>query len=327
MCITPTIVHVPKGNKYKRIEAPCGYCWACLKNKQNDLVAKVLMELQTCDWSFVATFTYDDKKLPQGDKSAQNINKYHFKKLCAHMRKFSNFRYLAAGEYGKRKRRAHFHAAFFGVGQKPDILTLKTRGQWKYWPHGFSYFDELDARSVEYIAKYLTKQRRAKTDEHQETEWVTYSKYPPLGINFILKLADQYVDERVFPRTFRVNPQGSNLLNRRMQISGVSQNLFLERIFTQWPEAINHQKTEWMQNAQSRWAKWRAKENWAKMTNKEQIEELKASFRTLPYREPLTEKEKQWEEYKYTDEYWDWAKWLDGINKERATQERPNRVQ
>lgn len=277
------------------------------------------MELTTSTWAFVVTLTYDDQKLSEGDKSAQTINKYHFKKMIAHLRKLYSFKFLVAGEYGKRNRRAHFHAAILGVGAPPEIPPLRTRVLWEpYWLHGFSYFDECDVKSVEYIAKYLTKGRIKKTDTEAEEEWISYSKIPPLGTDFVLRLADDYVSEGVFPRSFRVNPPGSNSLNRRMQITGLQQNLFLHRIFTQWPQAIDLPKSEWMENATTRYKKWKAQKTFELLGLEQQDELINDGFRLQTAKPELTEKEKQWMDYKNTREY---AEWLEEVNKMARAQD------
>lgn len=304
MCVSPTIVYRETGPYFVRQEIPCRFCWACLKNKQNDLIGKALMEAASCDWSMVVTLTYDNKKLPNDDLSATLINKKHFQDLMKRLRKSHSIRYLVAGEYGKRKRRAHFHAVFFGVGLQPEIPPLRTREHWEPWPYGFSYFDVCDAKSIEYIAKYLTKAKKPKTDQEHEEEWVSYSKKPPLGIRFVLEHADRHVAEKIVPRSFRINPPGMASLNRKVTISGTSQLIFLDRFYSQWPEALNMKKTEWMENATTRYIKWKHQKAWESLSPGEQQEALSSLVR-LPWpKKELTEADYLWHDFKQTEDYY-----------------------
>lgn len=300
MCVHPTKAPMPKGPGWESVDVPCRKCWACLKNKRNDLVAKVLMEHATSDWSYVLTLTYDDKKLdPRLDQAAE-LHTYDFKRFMARLRKKFQVRYLVAGEYGSRKGRCHFHVCLIGTGMPPRITLYKNKETFEPWPWGFTYAEEMHFRSIEYVVKYLTKKddpKQFKSSDYR-AEWVSYSSRPPLGLAFVLNLADRYVEERVLPRTFRINPPGTEDLNRRFQISGVSQHMFLERIFSQWPEAFDKPTTEWMMNAKRRFVRWTAEKNWNMLTSDERWEAIQYHIypRRIPPRE-LTEDQYLWHDY------------------------------
>lgn len=293
MCIKPSIVHRAKGPVYVPQAVPCRHCWACLKNEQNDLIAKGVMEAQHSDWSVFLTLTFADDKL-EHENQATVLDKSTLKRFNARMRKSFQMRYIAAGEYGERKGRAHYHTVLFGVGDPPDI-PINKNFDWDKWPHGHVWADQANEKTIRYVAKYLTKKtvREDTGDLSLDDEAVTYSKRPPLGIEYAYELADQYARERVFPRTFSVNPPG--LEGIRAQISGVSQNLFLDRLFYLWPDARRATKTEWMENAYLRYKKWLARRHWDKMSASEQKEVLDDQLR--PRRsQGLTESQKLWQD-------------------------------
>jgi hypothetical protein len=333
MCTSPTYIHLQKGPGYERTAVPCGKCWACLKNKESDLIAKVLMEQDVSDWGVFLTLTYDDKKLPS-HMSAKRLDRLDIKRWLARLRKKHSFRYLIAGEYGKRKQRAHWHAILLGVGMPPEIPQHNANFQnMPSWRYGFTYVEEANFKTIRYCAKYLTKSKspEAKASGIQEQEMVLYSKNPPLGIRYVLDLADNYVASGIFPRTFAVNPRGAYGTKRRYQISGVSQHLFLDRIFTQWPEAETITKTEWMENATTRWRKWKAEKYFKQLTRQQQEKMIEDGMHLPPNIEGLTASQKlhmlnkidakyggNWKERILNDQRLT-AKWLREREAERGT--------
>lgn len=318
MCVKPVKVHQPVGPSFLPVEVPCGRCWACLKNRQNDLIAKCIMEHMRSDWSYVLTLTYDDAKLDPRRNQSEVLEPIDFKRFMARLRKKFSVRYLVAGEYGSRKGRAHFHAALFGLGIPPQITLFQQRVYFDpfnkprkpAWPWGFTYAEPLTFRGIQYVAKYLTKAkdpRLIRGDKHHQ-EWVSYSTRPPLGIYEVLALADRYADERVLPRTFRINPPGLGNVNRRFQISGVSQHMFLERLFGRWPEAFDKPMTEWMENARLRYIKWRAKRAWEALSNAQRDAILMDETLMRQFQKPLTDRSYDWQDWLQSPAshgYWD----------------------
>lgn len=317
MCVKPNHVYQIGPLGPKKIETPCRWCWACLKNRQNELVGKSLLELAASDWGIFLTLTYDDKRITDPLQKTM-IHKADFQTFMKSVRnRITTCRYVAAGEYGEKRGRAHFHVALMGLGIPPNI-PLKKRVHLSSWPWGHVWTDALNVNSMRYIAKYLTKARSEKTKKTMisHEEWVTYSKKPPLGLEYVLRWAELHAEEKVFPRSFRINPPGAREKDR-YQISGLSQHLFLERICQCWPEAETVQKTEWMENAMTRLRKWRAQKLWDTLTPEEQSAEIETMMRRAWPRPELTEAEKYALRYERELQYCmdeDWGylqKWLD----------------
>ena len=105
---------------------------------------------------------------------------------------------------------------------------------------------------------------------------MTYSKVPPLGIDYVYEWAALYAEQKMYPRTFKISPPG--MLGKTGQISGVSQNLFLDRLYLLWPEAVNAVKTPWMENAYKRYVKWKAKEVWKNLPGEQRNELVKEAL-------------------------------------------------
>lgn len=277
MCVKPNRVYPEKGPNFSKIEVPCGKCWACRQNKANEISAKCLMELAECEWSAFLTLTYDDKRTP--DKMAiKKVKIAHFQNFIRQVKKSKgteNVKYVASGEYGSRRGRAHFHCILMGSGKPPDMPPpYEEKQNMKTWPYGFVFREHVHHKNVEYVAKYITAKDHPKRIQEGNSEyrheWVNYSKYPPLGINYVLKLADQYAAAKLHPRTFRVNPPGANE-KRKYQISGASQHYFLQRLYEKWPEGREYpNKTEWMKNAYRRLIKWETQKFWDALTADQQ---------------------------------------------------------
>ncbi len=96
----------------------CGVCPQCVRNKQNYLIQRVILE-SMCNYVYFATFTYMDEMLPYID-----VNGYRhyysdvsdFQNMIKRCRKRPEWiinKYLYVTEYGGKSHRPHFHALFF----------------------------------------------------------------------------------------------------------------------------------------------------------------------------------------------------------------------
>lgn len=300
MCTKPTVVFVEKGPRYERLEVPCRKCWACLKNRVNDLVARGLCEHAMSDWALALTLTYADQKV-NDPLQTKKLHVHDFQNFMKRLRNSGHkCRYICAGEYGSRKGRAHFHVLLFGLGRPPDI-ALNSRVVFDPWPWGHVYADRVHSRSIRYVCKYLTKKDDPKNDHSTSAreEWVGYSLKPVLGHEYFMRMADWYASEKVVPRDFRLNPPGVPSTDKnRYQISGVSQMHFLDRLFWHWPEAMSLPKTEWMENATLRYVKWRQGKLWDGVPVSEQKEILASHIRHAWPKKELTEDDFRWHDYK-----------------------------
>jgi len=261
MCVTPNTIHYYQGPNLVRTKVPCGKCWACRHNKINDLVGRGMCEGSTSDWMFFLNLTYDDRKVISHTQT-QFITKVDFQHFMMRFRILhKKTRYIVAGEYGGEKGRAHFHVILFGQGMPPSI-PQNQRTHIKEWPWGHVYGEQVTGeKSIRYVAKYLQKKNnpKVKRNAHHHEEWVSYSKKPLLGYEFIIKKAERQAAMRVFPTTFNYTPPGASD-GYRYSFYGKAQEVYFDKLFELWPEAIyNSHKTEWMENAFRRYVKtkWR----------------------------------------------------------------------
>lgn len=273
MCVSPTHVFVERGPAYERVEAPCGWCWSCQKNRVNDLVGRCLLEASTSDWCHTLTLTYrppgplpeglPDHQRPTTPQQMRVIHKQDFQDFMHRFRRSYQTRYLVAGEFGEKKGRVHFHTILFGKGKPPDWIANQNIHT-KHWPFGHVFVDKnFSETSVRYVAKYLlkgAKRKKTRFDNRYNKEWLSYSRIPLMGYDFIMNHAAQYAHERIFPHSFLYRPPGAHE-KREYQYQGEARFVFLDTLFKIWPEAMQLPKMPNMESAVLRYRKQLARRN------------------------------------------------------------------
>jgi len=120
----------------------------------------MLMEQTQHNESAFVTLTYADEYLPQarteGDLWIPTLVKSHPQKWIRSVRQKAMqhglpIRYFAAGEYGEKSGRPHYHVILFGIG------PLWNRIYEESWKKGYVSSYEATAASMAYVAKYCLK--------------------------------------------------------------------------------------------------------------------------------------------------------------------------
>jgi hypothetical protein len=241
-----------------------------------DLIGRCLMESHKSDWTMALTLTYDDKKITN-PLQTKIVTVEDFQKFQRRLRRHWQFKYLAAGEYGERKGRTHFHVLLMGQGIPPEIPNKKNYVSWKHWPWGYVYADHGTSEAkIRYIVKYLVKakeqERKKKRDKTQHlSEWIGYSKRPILGEQMVRQFAERQAEMQVFPRNFNYMPPNAHPSKWRYTLQGKAQEVYFDRLFELWPEGINARKTEWMENAYRRYNLKKIKDAFENLPISEQI--------------------------------------------------------
>jgi len=329
MCIKEQFVYVERGGSYHKQLVPCGHCWACIRNRQNDLIGRCLCEVPISKWVHVLTLTYDDKRITEDPSKARVIHKSDFQAFMKRLRNKYPARFLVAGEYGKRKGRTHFHAVLFGQGEEPPASHFQEKKYYPSWPWGFVYSENpgpnANYKHMRYVAKYLTKAREKPKDGKYSHEWVNYSKQPLLGAKFFRYLAERYASERLVPYTLNYVPPGYTG-NARFSMYGRAQFEFFDTLLHLWPEFHERPKNEWVDRSYQRYLRYLHNRRWDALTASEQTAALAEHLRTREAR-PLTQHEKMQYGYRKIDEAFRWQK-VPEAEKERlrALQEETRRL-
>lgn len=144
------------------IPCGCGQCKPCLINRRRTWTHRLMLEAFTHEENAFVTLTYE--KEPEGATLVPSDVQEWLKRLRFRIAP-RRVRYYLAGEYGETTERPHYHVALFGYptcsrGRTEHRLstccepcnTIKTT-----WGHGGVDLGELELKSAQYIAGYVTK--------------------------------------------------------------------------------------------------------------------------------------------------------------------------
>lgn len=156
------------------LELPCGNCLGCFTARALEWANRCSHEASLWSFNSFLTLTYDEAHLPfMGGLEPDELCKF-FKRL----RKFASYdncminrdsrsgiRYFAAGEYGERYLRPHYHvllfncgfsdASFVGVSNSFELYESPTLS--KLWRFGSHKLGLMTGASANYVAQYSMK--------------------------------------------------------------------------------------------------------------------------------------------------------------------------
>ena len=228
MCIAPT-------NLDDGTEVGCRECWQCRKRRVNDYVGRCIAESKFSKKTYAVTLTYD------GDQGVNAVTLIYkdVQDFLKRLRKKHKCRYIVTGEYGSAKGRSHWHIILFFKDSWPEVTSNK-RVDWKYWKHGFCYFQEPDWKGFEYCLKYVLKDQTSRqSDSH-----LAMSKKPPLGHEFFQQLAKQYVEQALVPQTYFYKfGDVRDYKNREkgFMMQGKTRENFMETFVNEWEDKYSHE--------------------------------------------------------------------------------------
>lgn len=186
---------------------PCGRCFGCFKDYQNQWSFRLYQESKACDCARVYTFTYDDEHLPPravlNDTGLMSdyehtLSKRDVQLFMKRLRKQLDvkgikFKYFLVGEYGKENNRPHYHCMMFFTGVSPmngnDLLYIDNLVG-KIWDKGFSLGDYLSPEAINYCLKYLLKRDINNKNFYRYNHFMMCSK--GMGLDFVDKNKEFY---------------------------------------------------------------------------------------------------------------------------------------
>jgi len=212
------------------VEVACRECWQCRKRRVDDLVGRCIAESKYSTKTYAITLTYAQ----DAGVNAVTLVYKDVQDFLKRLRKKYKCRYIVAGEYGSAKGRAHWHIIVFFKDDVPYVQENK-RVEWKYWPHGFSYFQHPDWKGFEYVLKYVLKDQASRSaDAH-----LSMSKKPPLGAEYFNWLADEHVRQGLAPQSYFYKFGGIRDYKNRektFMMTGKTKENFMERFLQKWME-------------------------------------------------------------------------------------------
>lgn len=240
MCITPTTLANGK-------QVSCRYCWQCVERATNDWVGRCIAESKTSVATHSITLTYGPDESGNEDHLRARLLTYSDVQKYLKYLRADGFpvRYLAVGEYGSTKGRAHWHLIVFWQDKVPEH-QLNKRFNEKHWPHGFSHWELPQAHAVRYVCKYIRKEMGPGLKQGH----FSMSKKPPLGAKYLSDLAGRYVAQGLAPQDLEYRFSESRDRQGKKQryvMSGVTADMFLQSFLDQWREAHG---TRWWPNSE-----------------------------------------------------------------------------
>lgn len=191
MCVAPGVL--ANGQKIG-----CRKCWQCKEVRINDWAGRCIAESKTSVASHFVTLTYGrDQQYGSVDHERARVLTYSDVQKFIKLLRWHKFplKYIAVGEYGTEKGRAHWHLLIYWKDKVPEF-NMNVREDFPHWPHGFVQWEEITSRSVRYICKYLNKNE----DDDTAQSYLAMSKKPPLGHEYFTDRAKQYVRQGLAPQ-------------------------------------------------------------------------------------------------------------------------------
>lgn len=229
-------------------EIRCRECWQCKRERAMDWIGRCIAESTTAVASSAVTLTYGrDMHTGAEDHirsvvlTFSDVQKYVKKLRAARGPGFKDgsrpqggypVRYVAVGEYGSRKQRAHWHLLLFWLERVPPH-QLRERFAEAHWEHGVSYWDACDTAAVRYVCKYLLK-GDGKSDIR-----FAMSKKPVIGADYFRQLADRHVEAGLAPQDLRytfdaARDRRGRLMRFALPLRSATADLFLARYVERW---------------------------------------------------------------------------------------------
>lgn len=193
------------------LQLPCRKCQGCRLDHAHEWANRLLMELPYHESAWFLTLTYDDAHVPTSlsvDDATGELRGRHMtlrlddlQRFLKRLRKNSkqSIRYYAAGEYGSKTFRPHYHLILYGL----RLDDLHPRGsnfegsQYftsdlidKCWPNGFHILGRVTWESAAYVARYTMKKAGDDRNDNYyefaniEPEFQVMSRRPGIGYQF-----------------------------------------------------------------------------------------------------------------------------------------------
>lgn len=142
---------------------PCGKCVRCRDKKVNEWAARLLVECASSYNVHYVTLTYATQFLPfaSGEPS---LSPFDLEKFFKRLRRLSErrfvdrdtkIRYVAAGEYGGKIGRPHYHAII--IGCKAEDIVDAWRDPDTKEHLGNVFFGHVCPETIKYVFKYILK--------------------------------------------------------------------------------------------------------------------------------------------------------------------------
>lgn len=218
---------------------PCGQCMHCRLLRREAWCLRIIHESSFWDSCIFFTLTYNDEHLPDNCSLVKSDLQKFFKRLRKNLGK-RRIKYYAAGEYGEKTGRPHYHVICFGLDYLSAADKQIVKDAWTFctWSSlGGKPFGDVCMTSIRYVVGYLEKSMLGLAVEE---EYLTRQQ----PFNLVSKgIGRRYAiaHSEDFERTCECIVQGEkrNLPRYYTDITGVSRDLIKERAKLKEVECVN----------------------------------------------------------------------------------------
>lgn len=221
---------------YQFFELGCGQCIQCRLSYSRQWASRIVCENLVSKSSAFVTLTYSDDHLPISGKSGvPTLLPDDVSAFMKRLRRSSEYhfgfdadypiRFFAAGEYGSKTSRPHYHLCLFNL---PELVVAQNKffassfeGDPYYtnqflsdcWQKGHVIVGDLTFQSAAYVARYVTKKMKGeKSSVYSELsispEFSRVSNRPGLGRSFFEEHKNEIYqnDELFLPGSRKLAP-------------------------------------------------------------------------------------------------------------------------
>jgi len=160
-CDSPYYV-LPYKGAFDKVPVPCGKCPPCKLRRVNQWVFRLLQEYKRSTDAHFVTLTYDTRYVPITDNGFLTLRKKDLQDYFKRLRKLcpdAKIKYYAAGEYGSKNNRPHYHVIFFNVPDTKMFFDAWTNNGQNI---GSVHVGNVSSDSIAYTCKYIDKNNFAK---------------------------------------------------------------------------------------------------------------------------------------------------------------------
>lgn len=215
-----------------RMIVPCGKCINCRLAYSRRWADRLMLESLNHEQSWFVTLTYNDFWIPTSyytDEStgellpAYSLLKRDYQLFMKRLRRDLDYtiRFYAAGEYGGKTFRPHYHAILFGLKLDENDIYNERRGKsgfslwqsktiekaWsselfgRKWPIGHVMVAPMNWQTAAYVARYVTKKLKGEFSDRYsyfniEPPFSLMSRRPGLAKEFYEEETERVLEQR-----------------------------------------------------------------------------------------------------------------------------------
>jgi len=186
ICPKPMSLPRPNGRGSRdRIVVPCGKCPACLANRRDEWITRLVEEAKDHDKMIFLTLTYEDNNLTYGETSPTLVKSDVQKFLKRFRKKIGRkIRYYCVGEYGTSTYRPHYHFIMFNVDDTDYDSLLSS------WGLGHIEIGSVTIRSISYVCKFHVN--KSSAPRGTMPSFTLMSTKPAIGASYVTRMADYH---------------------------------------------------------------------------------------------------------------------------------------